>query len=142
MIHRFVKKQRVYEFIRFGITGGVSFIVDYSILVLLTDGFDIFYLVSSGISFSVSVVINYIICVKWVFKESKGRSIKSVISFFIISLIGLSLNQFLMWFSVEILLVTYKIAKIIAAALSMIWNYFMKRKAVVINDKEINDYGY
>ena len=75
-------------------------------------------------------------------KESKEQSIKSVMNFFVISLIGLSLNQFFMWFSVEIILVSYKIAKIIATALSMIWNYFMKRKAIIINDKELKDYDY
>lgn len=132
MYHELLKKTRFYEFIRFSITGGVSFILDYSILVLLTDGLKIFYLTSSCISFSVSVIINYIICVKWVFKESKEKSIKSVFSFFIISLIGLSLNQFLMWFSVEILLISYKIAKVIATVLSMVWNYFMKRKVIIM----------
>jgi putative flippase GtrA len=132
MNHELLRKIRFYEFIRFSIAGGVSFIVDYSILVLLTDGFKIFYLTSSGISFSMSVIINYIICVKWVFKETKVQSIRAIISFFIISLIGLSLNQFLMWFSVEIILVSYKIAKVIATGLSMIWNYFMKRKVIIM----------
>jgi putative flippase GtrA len=132
MNHELLRKIRFYEFIRFSIAGGVSFIVDYSILVLLTDGFKIFYLTSSSISFSLSVIINYIICVKWVFKETKEQSIKMVLSFFIISLIGLSLNQFLMWFSVEIILVSYKIAKVIATGLSMIWNYFMKRKVIIM----------
>jgi putative flippase GtrA len=127
-----VNNSKLKEWIRFLVAGGVSFIVDYSILVLLTDGFKIFYLTSSSISFSLSVIINYIICVKWVFKETKEQSIKMVLSFFIISLIGLSLNQFLMWFSVEIILVSYKIAKVIATGLSMIWNYFMKRKVIIM----------
>lgn len=132
MIYELIRKARIYEFLRFGVSGLLSFVIDYSILVLLTDEFKIYYLTSSSISFLISVIFNYFICVKWVFKGSKKQTLMSVLIFIIISLIGLLLNQLLMWFSVEILLVSYKLAKIIATLLVIIWNYFMKRKAIMI----------
>lgn len=123
---------KIKEFVRFGFTGMISFFVDYCVLVLLTDGFDLHYLISSGISFALSVIMNYIICFKWVFREASKQSLKSVIIFSGTSLLGLLLNQFIMWLFVEQIFINYKLAKIISTLLVMIWNYFMKRKALMI----------
>ena len=123
-------KARMFEIIKFGFTGGVCFLIDYGIMVLLTDVFGVHYLVSSGISFTVSVVINYMMCVQWVFKSDKKQSRKAVLIFVGSSIVGLFLNQIFMWLFVDLIRVDYKISKIIATILVMIWNYFAKRKAI------------
>lgn len=130
---RFVKSERFKEIFRFGITGGLSFVVDYALLYLLTEFGGLNYLLSSGISFTVSVVVNYFLCVLWVFKgaQEKQKSTKSVVLFVGSSIVGLFINQILMWFFVEIVLMYYMFAKIIATIIVMVWNYVMKRKAIV-----------
>ena len=129
---RFVKSERFKEIFRFGITGGLSFVVDYALLYLLTEFGGLNYLLSSGISFTVSVV-NYFLCVLWVFEgaQEKQKSTKSVVLFVGSSIVGLFINQILMWFFVEIVLMYYMFAKIIATIIVMVWNYVMKRKAIV-----------
>lgn len=128
-IRTFIKGDRFAEIFRFCITGGVSFLVDYGILILLKEFFDINYLIASGISFTVSVIVNYFMCVLWVF-DAKGTDGKSVAIFIGSSVIGLILNQILMWILVDLLGVFYMIAKIITTLLVMFWNYVAKRKAV------------
>lgn len=42
------------QIIKFGIVGGMCFVIDYGLLIFLTEVISINYLISSGISFSVS----------------------------------------------------------------------------------------
>lgn len=130
-IKTLLKSDRFAEIFRFGIAGGLGFIVDYGILFTFTEFLKINYLISSGISFTVSVIVNYIICIIWVFKDAKKNDSKTVILFIGSSLIGLLINQFLMWFLVEKLSIYYMFSKIISTIIVMIWNYLAKRKAVV-----------
>ena len=130
-IKAFLKSDRFAEIFRFGITGGVSFLVDYGILFALTEFFGVNYLVSSGISFTVSVIVNYFMCILWVVKGVKQNDTKSVVLFVGSSVVGLFINQILMWFFVEKIHIYYMVAKIIATIIVMIWNYVAKRKAVV-----------
>lgn len=121
-------KQLLNQIIKFGIVGALSFIVDYLILYILVEYFGVYYLLSSAISFILSVGFNYICSIKFVFKKRKNISrIKEFIVFIILSTIGLLINQLIMWEMVEILNIYYMLSKIVATAIVMIWN-FVSRK--------------
>lgn len=123
--------ERFLEIIRFCFVGGVSFLIDYSLLFALTEWAGIYYLYSSAISFGVSVVFNYWLCVTYVFKGAGKQTARQATIFFVTGAIGLVLNQFCMWFFVSIAGFYYMLAKIFATAIVTIWNYFTKRKAVI-----------
>ncbi len=123
-------RERMLEIIRFCLVGGVSFLMDYSILFALTEFAGVYYLYSSAISFSITVVFNYWLCVIYVFKDAQKQSTRRAIIFFSTGVIGLGLNQLCMWFFVDVAGVYYMIAKIFATAIVTIWNYITKRKAV------------
>ena len=67
-------KKIINQLFKFGIVGGIAFVIDYGLLYLLTEKIGIYYLVSSLISFSVSVIFNYIASVLWVFDVDKEKS--------------------------------------------------------------------
>ena len=123
-------RERMLEIIRFCFVGGVSFLMDYAILFALTEFVGVYYLYSSAISFSITVVFNYWLCVIYVFKGAGKQSARQAIIFFGTGAIGLLLNQFCMWFFVDVVGLYYMIAKIFATAIVTIWNYLTKRKAV------------
>lgn len=123
-------RERMLEIIRFCFVGGVSFLMDYGILFALTEFAGVYYLYSSAISFSVTVVFNYWLCVIYVFKDAKRQSTRRAIIFFGTGVVGLGLNQLCMWFFVAIVGLHYMIAKIGATIIVTIWNYITKRKAV------------
>ena len=118
------------ELIRFCVVGGASFLVDYSLLFALTEWAGIYYLYSSAISFGVSVVFNYWLCVTYVFKGAGKQTKRQAMIFFVTGVMGLALNQLCMWFFVAIAGLHYMLAKIFATAIVTIWNYFTKRMAV------------
>lgn len=122
--------ERLMEIIRFCFVGGVSFLIDYSLLYALTEFAGIYYLYSSAISFSVSVIFNYWLCVAYVFKGAKKQTPRQAIFFFVTGAIGLVLNQFCMWLFVAIVGLHYMLAKIFATAIVTVWNYVTKRKVV------------
>lgn len=123
-------RERMLEIIRFCFVGGVSFLIDYSLLYALTEFAGVYYLYSSAISFSVTVVFNYWLCVIYVFKGAAKQTARRAIIFFVTGVIGLGINQLCMWFFVAIAGLHYMIAKIGATAIVTIWNYITKRKAV------------
>ena len=124
-------RDRFKEIIRFCLVGGMSFLIDYSLLFALTDWAGLYYLYSSAISFGVSVVFNYWLCVTYVFKGAGKQTARQATIFFVTGAIGLALNQFCMWFFVAIAGLHYMLAKIVATIIVTIWNYFTKRKAVI-----------
>ena len=125
-----MQKDRFMEIVRFCVVGGLSLIVDCAILFLLTDFFGVHYLYSAGISFTVSVIFNYWLCVKFVFKTAKKQTPKQAAIFIGSSIAGLGLNQICMYFFVEIVGFHYMLAKLGATVIVTLWNYVMKRKAI------------
>lgn len=121
-------KKIINQLLKFGVVGGIAFIVDYSVLFVCTDFLGIYYLVSSLISFTVSTIFNYYASVKWVFDvDQKKNQKKNFLTFIIFSLIGLGLNQFIMWFGVDSLHIHYMLVKIGATAIVMIFNFVTRK---------------
>ena len=131
---------RLTELVKFVFTGGVCFLIEYAALILLKEQLHFSAVAATPIAFLISVVFNYLLCVKWVFSGAKEGSRAAQIGFVIISSIGFFLNWFLMWALTALLgedevLITllgqaikvYHINKIITTALVMVWNYFTKR---------------
>lgn len=116
------------QIFRFGITGGLSFVLDYGIMILLTEIVSINYLISSTISFSISVIFNYLLSIFWVFNVNKNRSQrKTFVLFLIFSIIGLLINDGLMWICVEIFCIYYMISKILSTVVVMIFNFITRK---------------
>ena len=81
------------QFMKFGVVGVIAFVIDYGLLALLTEVFGVNYLVSATISFTVSVIFNYLASMRYVFthKEDMSRRREFVI-FVVLSVIGLIIN--------------------------------------------------
>ena len=125
-----MEKDRLYEIIRFALVGGASFVVDYALLYICTEWLGIHYLYSAAISFTVSVIVNYWLCVVFVFRGAGKQTGRQAALFIGSSIAGLGINQVCMWLFVEKFGLHYMLAKIGATFIVMFWNYVMKRKAV------------
>ncbi len=121
-------KKLIGQILKFSVVGGSAFIIDYGILIIMTEVFRVDYLVSSGFSFTVSVVFNYIMSIKWVFNVEKTRNKKQeMLLFFLFSIIGLGINQIIMWIMVDKFGVFYMISKIGATIVVMIYNFITRK---------------
>ena len=125
-----MSRERLLEFVRFCFVGGLSLLVDYAVLYSLTEWAGMYYLHSSAVSFGVSVVFNYWLCVRYVFKGAKKQTPRQAVIFFSTGVVGLGLNQLCMWFFVDVAGLHYLIAKLGATVIVTAWNYVTKRKVI------------
>lgn len=123
------KEKLLIQILRFGVVGGLAFIIDYAVLITCKEIFNINVLVSAAIAFTVSVIVNYILSVIWVFDVDKEKSKKkNFIIFIIFSVIGLGLTELIMWIGTDIMYINYLIVKIIATAIVMVFNFITRKK--------------
>lgn len=120
-------KNLIKQIIKFGIVGGIAFVIDYSLLYVLTEYLGIYYFYSSILSFTVSLIFNYFASIKWVFNVTKKQTTNEIILFVALSLLGLGINQAVMYITVESLKMYYMISKIFATAIVMVWNFITRK---------------
>ncbi len=133
-------KNRLNEVIKFVLTGGVCFLIEYAALIALKEWLHLPVVAATPIAFLISVVFNYLLCVKWVFGGAAEGNRKAQLGFIVTSVMGLFLNWAIMWALTAILgedavllsiagleIKVYMLNKIIATGLVMVWNYFTKR---------------
>lgn len=131
---------RIKEIVKFVFTGGVCFLIEYAALIALKEWLHLPVVAATPLAFLISVVFNYLLCVKWVFDGAAEGNKKAQLGFVITSLMGLFLNWAIMWaltallgedavllslFGVDVKV--YMLNKVIATGLVMVWNYFTKR---------------
>ena len=78
-------KKLFLQIFSFGIVGALAFLIDYCLLYVFTEFLHVHYLISSVIGFSVSVIFNYLLSVKWVFDVNKKQTYKEFITLWILT---------------------------------------------------------
>ena len=124
-------KALVQQFLKFGVVGVLAFLIDYAILMLLSQvvGWD--PLPSSVISFTISLVFNYLASMHFVFERRDDLSRRRELVIFVtLSVIGLVINSLCIWagtaaFGDGPMPVT--LTKLAATVVVSIWN-FVSRK--------------
>ena len=122
-------KSLIKQVLRFGIVGTIAFIIDYIILIICKEVFNINVLLSAAIAFTISVIVNYILSMVWVFDVNKEKNKrKNFIIFMVFSIIGLILTEIIMWIGTDLMHISYLIVKIIATAIVMVFNFVTRKK--------------
>ena len=145
-------KKLIEQMLKFGVVGFVCFFIDYIIgLITLNivlaigvfgaDSFSMGSQIGSALGFTVSVIVNYILSFKFVFerKEDMNRKAEFII-FVILSVIGLGLNQLIIWVCTVPIYsnvawiqklfgynLAYTAAKVIATAIVMVYNFITRK---------------
>lgn len=122
-------KPVIQQFYKFAVVGILSFAVDWALLIALTEHFHVDYLVSTSISFIVSVALNYALSLKFVFPHRDDMSRKREFTIFaILSAIGLGLTDVLMFVGVTVLNIAYQLTKVLATFCVTWYNFFTRKK--------------
>lgn len=121
-------KKLIAQLMKFGVVGVIAFVIDYGLLIFLTEVFHVDYLISATISFTVSVIFNYVASMRYVFSHREGMSRRrEFVIFVILSVLGLIINDLGMWIGVGLLAIDYRITKIVATVVVMIWNFVTRK---------------
>jgi len=123
--------------IRYIIVGGLSAVIEISLLILLIERFLLNPLIANVISFCVVNVVNYLLSRLWVFESttSKKRIEFPVFVFFLAC--GLLINQGVFWLLTEQAgNIDYRIAKIVSISSIVAWNFFTRRFIIFKNTSD------
>ena len=123
------KETLLIQILRFGVVGGLAFVIDYAVLIICKEVFNLNILLSAAIAFTISVIVNYILSIAWVFNVDKNKDKrKNFILFIVFSVIGLGLTELIMWIGTDLLSINYLIVKIVATAIVMVFNFITRKK--------------
>lgn len=155
-------KKLIEQIMKFGIIGVIATIVDWGIFALLVELYGVadilanaislenWKVVATVISFSVSVVVNYVASMRYVFERREDMSrTKEFVTFLGLSIIGLGINVLIIvglegivkWFATWPAIISrfaYMVPKVVATAVVLVWN-FVTRKIFLEKKQEIRD---
>ncbi len=95
-------KKLINQIFKFGIVGVFCFLIDYSITVIMADVLGIHYMIGKFWGFVISVIINYLLSMKFVFQRREDLERKKEFSVFIIlSVIGLIINEIVIFVCID-----------------------------------------
>ena len=113
---------------KFGLVGFLAFLIDFGVMVFLTEAFGIDPVISATVSFIVSVLFNYLASMRFVFARRDDISrLREMLVFIALSVVGLVINDALMWAGADILSIDYRIVKLFATAVVMVWNFVTRK---------------
>lgn len=117
----------ILQLFRFAVVGVIAAVVDVGVLVILKELLSVDVLIASAISFCVSVTVNYLLSMRFVFKGKKQSRVKEFIIFVILSVGGLGLNQLILWIGVEFTEIYYLVIKFLAMVIVPIYNFITRK---------------
>ena len=117
-------RKLIEQIMKFGVVGVIAFVIDFGVMVFL--GID--PVISATVSFIISVIFNYAASMRYVFSHREGMSrTREFIIFAVLSAIGLGINDLLIWAGTDLASFDYRLVKIFATAVVMIWNFVTRK---------------
>lgn len=121
-------RKLIEQIMKFGVVGVIAFVIDFGVMVFLTEVFGIDPVISATVSFIISVIFNYAASMRYVFSHREGMSrTREFVIFVVLSAIGLGINDLLIWAGTNLASFDYRLVKIFATAVVMIWNFVTRK---------------
>lgn len=120
-----------FQFIKYFFASGIALFADISILFILTEYFNVYYIVSATISFFAGIAITYVFSKLYIFTKTKiYNKINEFTVFLVIGIIGLILNNIFLYIFTEYFGIYYMLSKIFVIIVTYLWNYFARKKFI------------
>ncbi len=126
------------QLFRYTFVGGFAFVVDFGSLYALTEFAGLHYLVSAAVAFLLGLCVNYLLSVRWVFnsRTMSNRWLEFGL-FALVGVVGLGLNELIIWFFTEKVGLHYMGSKAVSAIIVYLWNFFARKR--LLFSREQND---
>jgi putative flippase GtrA len=125
---------------RYGVVGVLAFAVDYGVTWLLVQHIPL--LAANTIGFLAANGANFLMAHQWVFGHEWKREklLSTYLATLGISVVGLILNNAVVWFAVGLVALPLLLGKVLAAGVVMVWNY-AARVFLVYGNNDKNQKG-
>ncbi len=128
MTRGYFMKKLFLQIFKFVIVGGLSFVLDFILYYIFTRFLSINEMTSQVMSFSISLIFNYMMSMRYVFvsKDSLKKHHEFMI-FVTLSVLGAGLNWLLFYLMVYVLSINDLITKIVVAGIVMVFNFVTRK---------------
>ena len=113
-----------WKFLKFGVVGFSGVFVDFGVTWLCKEKLRLNQYVANSIGFLCAVVSNYTLNRIWTFQSQDPAVATQFSKFLLASLIGLALNNGIIYLLNERLRLNFYVAKLIATAVVTVWNFW------------------
>jgi putative flippase GtrA len=129
------------ELNKYIVSGLAAVLVDYTVLITVTELFGIHYLISNICGYMSGLLVAYNLNTRWVFRYRKyEQKTKMEFSIFVvIVLIGLAISEAMIYMLVETLALPYTLAKLVSIGAIFIFNFTAKKRFLFSGGKEQGD---
>jgi putative flippase GtrA len=111
------------KFLKFGVVGASGVLVDFGVTWLLKEQARLNKYVANSTGFACAVVSNYILNRIWTFHSADPNVGVQFAKFAIVALVGLGMNNAIIYFLNEKQGVKFYMSKLIATGIVMLWNF-------------------
>ena len=115
----------VLKFIKFCAVGLSGMVIDFSTTWMLKEKVRINKYIANSTGFVLAATSNYIWNRFWTFQSENSHIATEYISFIIISLAGLAINNLLVYFFSDRLKFNFYLSKLIAIVVVTLWNFIL-----------------
>ena len=117
--------------LRYLLVGGTAAAVDIGLFLLFAGHLGLPYLRVAAATFVAATLVNYMLSVRFVFVSGvRFRKRWEVALVFVVSGLGLAINQAILWLCVSRLGLDLLLSKLAATGAVFFWNYFARRRFV------------
>jgi len=116
-------KELIIKFLKFGVVGVSGVVVDFGITWLLKEKARLNQYIANSAGFMCAVVSNYLLNRAWTFQSHDAAVGVQFAKFFGIALIGLGMNNALIYLFNERYKLPFYVSKGIATCIVMLWNF-------------------
>lgn len=118
----------ILSFLKYQIAAILATIIDFIVLILLTEIFHVWYVYSTAIGAFAGAFTNFNLCRYWAFTKSKNNYINQVYKYILVSVGSLILNTISVYLLTDIGNINYTFSKIIAAiTIALFYNYTLQK---------------
>lgn len=112
----------------YALVGALATIVDAGMLYAMTEYVHLYYLFSNILAFTLGLLTNYVLSVRYVFttRRLKNQTLELVI-FATIGIFGLAINTLLLWSLTQFIGLFYMVSKAIAVVVVFIVNFGLRK---------------
>jgi len=115
LLHGMRRPENWLQLVRFGLVGGIGFVVNLAVYAVCVHGAGVDYHVANVVAWLVAVLNNFVLNRHWTFDAADGRAHAQAVRFLLVSLVAEALSLLLLTLFVE----SAGVAKVPAQALAV-----------------------
>jgi putative flippase GtrA len=113
------------KFLKFCIVGFSGMIIDFGTTWVLKEKIKVNKYIANSSGFILATSSNYLLNRFWTFHSGNPRIATEYVSFILISLVGLAINNLIIFLLNDKMKINFYLSKLFAVGVVTIWNFFM-----------------